>query len=371
MAINPLLPVSISVSPSANPVIAGTSVIFNAIPVNGGINPVYQWKVNGINAGSNNPAYSYIPSDNDEVTCELTSDVVCTSGNPATSAVVAMIVNPLQLLVSPLTQTLPFEAGVALFNVTSNSNWTVVSDQTWCTVTPAGSGNGNISANYEANLSGTSRIAHINVEVAGLTPVELILTQDAATSKTLNLTVLLEGLFNGTSMNKAQDIAGDKFSGSVADQITVELHNATPPHELAGGPYTVNVNTDGSASLTIPGILNSSYYLVVKHRNSIETWNASPVSFSGAGISYNFSSSASQAMGNNLKQVAGKYVIYSGDVNQDGVINELDISSVDAAAISFANGYLVTDLNGDGIVDADDLILLDNNASVFIVRLTP
>lgn len=196
-------------------------------------------------------------------------------------------------------------------------------------------------------------------------------TTEAAPDKTLQLTVLLEGLFNGTSLNKAQDNNGDKFAGSIADEITVELHNATPPYDLAGGPYKVDIHTDGTASVTVPGLLSSSYYIVVKHRNSLETWNGAPVSFSGVSLSYNFSSSASQAYGNNLKLVEGKYVIFSGDVNQDGVIGSEDISEVDAAANSFANGYLQTDLNGDGVVDADDLILLDNNTALFIVKVAP
>lgn len=99
-------PVSVSVSPSANPVCAGTSVTFTAHPVNGGQNPVYQWKVNGVNAGSNNPVFSYVPAVNDVVTCVLTSSLPspCLSGNPATSVPVAMVVYPLPvpLLTGPV-----------------------------------------------------------------------------------------------------------------------------------------------------------------------------------------------------------------------------------------------------------------------------
>jgi len=94
MAVNPNLPVSLSVSPSANPVCTGTSVTFTANPINEGSAPVYQWKVNGNNVGTNNTTYTYIPVNGDVITCVLTSNAVCASGNPAVSNTVTMTVNP-------------------------------------------------------------------------------------------------------------------------------------------------------------------------------------------------------------------------------------------------------------------------------------
>jgi uncharacterized protein (TIGR02145 family) len=89
----PKLPVSITISASNNSVCAGTPVSFTATPVNGGLNPFYQWKVNGINVGSNLPGYSYTPLNGDIVSCALTSSETCTSGNPAMSNQVIMVIN--------------------------------------------------------------------------------------------------------------------------------------------------------------------------------------------------------------------------------------------------------------------------------------
>jgi hypothetical protein len=85
-------PVSVSISASSNPVLAGTPVTFTATPVNGGAVPFYQWKVNGTSAGTNAGTFTYTPVDGDMVTCTLTSYALCITGNPAVSNTVTMSV---------------------------------------------------------------------------------------------------------------------------------------------------------------------------------------------------------------------------------------------------------------------------------------
>jgi hypothetical protein len=94
-AVTDPLPVSLTISASSNNICAGTLVTFTAAPINGGITPAYQWKVNSIAAGTNNQVYTYAPLNGDLVSCVLTSSDPCTSNNPATSNVIAMAVNPL------------------------------------------------------------------------------------------------------------------------------------------------------------------------------------------------------------------------------------------------------------------------------------
>jgi hypothetical protein len=93
MTVNPILPVSVTIQANANQVCAGTSVTFNAYPVNGGTNPTYQWYKNSVPVGTNNPVYSCIPANGDIIKVILSSSEICQSG-PATSNVVTMIVNP-------------------------------------------------------------------------------------------------------------------------------------------------------------------------------------------------------------------------------------------------------------------------------------
>ena len=85
--------VDVSITASNNPICSGNQVSFSASPVNGGSLQVYQWKVNGVNVGSNSPYYTYIPGNGDLVKCILTSSLGCTTNNPATSNSITMVVN--------------------------------------------------------------------------------------------------------------------------------------------------------------------------------------------------------------------------------------------------------------------------------------
>lgn len=80
-AITPLVTPSVSIS--ADPgwdICAGTEVTFTANPTNGGSNPVFQWKLNGIDIGTNSNTFNYTLDDGDIISCILTSDAVCTAG---------------------------------------------------------------------------------------------------------------------------------------------------------------------------------------------------------------------------------------------------------------------------------------------------
>jgi hypothetical protein len=95
MTVNPVLPVSVSISATSTSICPGTNVDFTATPTNGGTTPSYQWKLNGSNVGSNSAIYSSSALANgDIITCVLTSNAVCPSGTPATSNSITITVNP-------------------------------------------------------------------------------------------------------------------------------------------------------------------------------------------------------------------------------------------------------------------------------------
>jgi len=134
----------------------------------------------------------------------------------------------------------------------------------------------------------------------------------------------------------------------------------------------INLNTNGTATLTIPGTFGASYYVTIKPRNSVATVSATALSFALPTINYDFTTSNTMAFGNNQKSMAtGIFAMYGGDENVDGAVDGIDLINIENAANAFTTGYVVTDINGDGAVDALDLILTENNVLNFVSYLHP
>ena len=197
-------------------------------------------------------------------------------------------------------------------------------------------------------------------------------SNEVTVSRTLNLNLFLQGLYTGSgSMRKAQGNSGNQFSGNTADQLTIELHNSSTYGTVIHSIPNVNLSVTGSASVSIPASLGGSYYVTIKHRNSITTVSASPVSFASGITGYAFDIPA-KAFGNKLFPLgSGIYAIYGGDTNQDGKVDTADMTSVSSDSNAFVTGYIATDVNGDGVIDAADMIIVDNNSSNFITGSTP
>jgi len=190
--------------------------------------------------------------------------------------------------------------------------------------------------------------------------------------KQLNLEVFLEGLYTGAgTMREASNETGPQFGAGVADEIKVEFRNALDYYETEYVADHVLLETNGHATVNIPAFLSGSYYITIRHRNSLETTTALPVSFTSNYIYYLFDSPSKAYGGNLLQMITGQYVIYSGDVNQDGTVDIADMTPVDNDASNFVSGYLVTDVNGDGVIDTADMTIVDNNAAGYVGVMTP
>lgn len=94
MELKPSVVPSVTISASQNPICDGAEVIFTATYTNAGTTPVRQWKVNGVNAGSDSDTFRFVPKAGDVVTCEVTSSDSCSNPATAISNSVVMQVDP-------------------------------------------------------------------------------------------------------------------------------------------------------------------------------------------------------------------------------------------------------------------------------------
>ncbi len=96
----------------------------------------------------------------------------------------------------------------------------------------------------------------------------------------LNLKVFIQGLYiGGQLMQSVLTNTGLGTDPNECDSITVELHDEIDPTLItASASCVLNVDGTGVASYN-SSIIGGSYYVVVRHRNSIETWSKDPVYF--------------------------------------------------------------------------------------------
>ena len=166
-----------------------------------------------------------------------------------------------------------------------------------------------------------------------------------ASTLSLNLKVYLEGFWNGTTQ--------------VPDTVMVYLANATSPYAFADTAKIV-LGTAGTSSMQFSRASGGSYYIVINHRNHLETYSRLPQTFvPGTPLSYDFTTDSAKAYGFNMKKSGSVWVLYGGDPNRDGSIDGVDISIF--IAQFGLQGYLSCDFDGDGDVTASDVQIIAAN----------
>lgn len=187
-----------------------------------------------------------------------------------------------------------------------------------------------------------------------LSPIDL--------NTSVSISLIPEGIFNPVSNTLLKK-----------DTIIVELKNISPPYSTIDSSASVIDSLNFTAELNFKHLNSGKYYIVISHRNSIETWSRFGGEYlvKGGTFNYNFILDSSQAFGNNLKLIGNKWCIFSGDVNQDNVINSLDLNLISDYSTIYSSENLITDLNSDGITDIEDLVVCDNNVFRNISTIKP
>ncbi|MBL0137193.1 MAG: hypothetical protein IPP86_01525 [Bacteroidetes bacterium] len=185
----------------------------------------------------------------------------------------------------------------------------------------------------------------------------------------VNIKALIEGFYIGSGMMTA---VIDPFLFPLqSDTLTLQLARNVAPYDIQYSATTI-LSTDGNAKFNFPiETSGNTFYLVLKHRNALQTWSVSPVTIN-YNMQYDFTISASQAYGSNLTDLGdGRFALFSGDVNQDESIGSSDYSAVENASQNFLSGYLHEDLTGDNIVESADYSLIENNNQLIIIASHP
>lgn len=180
----------------------------------------------------------------------------------------------------------------------------------------------------------------------------------------VDLNLYIQGFFNSIS------------DSQVGDTIRLYLAESSSPYLVFDSSKSF-VNSEGEGSFLFnTDILKDhgeDFFLIIKHRNSIETWSSESLYLiiPGGRVNFSFSIDSSKTYGNNIIKKSSKWCIYNGDVNQDGTIDASDYSFVENDSGNSLSGYVVSDLTGDNFVDAEDVSLIDNNILLGVSSITP
>ncbi len=151
---------------------------------------------------------------------------------------------------------------------------------------------------------------------------------------------------------------------NMRDTVTALLRSVDPPYSLIDSSRGVIDSLTFTIKFGFKIAPTGTYYIVIKHRNSIETWcKSGGIAFTKyATINYDFTSSIMQAYGDNMILKGSRSCVYSGDINQDGSVDANDRSS--AWNDRNKTGYESSDVDGSGVVDALDRSLVWNNRNL-------
>jgi len=155
------------------------------------------------------------------------------------------------------------------------------------------------------------------------------------------------------------------------DTLSVYLRETFTPYNVVDTSKSVIDSISFTGLFKFYNTKPGTYYIVTDHINCLDTWSKfGGKEFTNDSLNYNydFSSLVTQAYGNNLKLKGSKYCLISGDVIQDGFIDISDFTEIDNGTFIFQSGrFIPADLNGDNIVDLNDMQIVENNRNGAVI----
>jgi hypothetical protein len=213
-----------------------------------------------------------------------------------------------------------------------------------------------------------------------------------------NVTAFLRGAWNVSAMNTYLNSGGilplkqpyntnpynynggDSVSSipnaNIVDWVLVELRKPTSGLPADANSTTIIgrkagfllndgivVDLDGATPLSFNIIKQGSSFLVIRHRNHLGVISNSIPSNSAGTFANDYS-----LLANSYKDPSassdpvallsgGKYGLWAGDANEDGVVNATDVNLIKIATANSASGYLPTDVNLSNSINVNDVNL--------------
>ncbi|MGB3017957.1 MAG: hypothetical protein WBC65_09125, partial [Ignavibacteria bacterium] len=156
----------------------------------------------------------------------------------------------------------------------------------------------------------------------------------------------------------------------VPDTVSVYLRRSNSPFTIIDSAKALTDSLGYGLYNFSRAKYDSLYYLTVSHRNSIETWSKFSMPFDDD-LQYDFTTDSAKAFGNNMTKKENMWCIYSGDTMKDGVIDGTDLGQANNDASNYFTGYVRSDVNGDRIVDASDVMIISNNVFKYVTTMKP
>jgi len=188
-------------------------------------------------SGTGNGTITVTCQANAGTTSRVATITITGSGVSDKIVTVTQSVPPPSLIVTPLNKNVPSSSGTTSFEVISNVAWTSISDQAWCSVASSGTGNGTITAAYQANTGATSRVATITISGSGVSNQVVTLTQDE----------LITISYSGFPWCPSEGVQNVTLSGSPGGTFSAQpegldinpVTGAITPGKSIGGSYIV------------------------------------------------------------------------------------------------------------------------------------
>jgi len=175
--------------------------------------------------------------------------------------------------------------------------------------------------------------------------------------------------FNVAPTNYAGTEAVDSMPTNIVDWIFLELRDSSNMDNIVHQQAVLLredgtiVNLSGIDKIPFEGISSAKYFIALFHQNHLPIISSSPHPINADGMVYDFTLAATAAMGTEqLKDKNGKYMMYSGDFDSNGLINNTDYNLWKINS-SNLNVYSPADADGNGIINSLDYNLWKVNLS--------